>query len=399
MIEELRLNNWKSYGNSTLYIEPLTFVIGFNASGKSNILDALHFLSLIARGKSIDDAARSIRGGEDWVVRKDQEVSTISVKVYDEANGIEYVYSIGFSKTGNAFKVVTESLSSSKKTTNKDLFSVAESAKGSADVLPVTTYRPKAERKTFELSNESACIYQLSLLFSAGGMQKDVSAGVTFVCNKLKNIFTLNPIPSAMRKYSSVQNELKEDASNIAGVIANIIKEGNTSLQTRIAELVKPLPERDIVEVWAETGGLFDKDAILCCKEKWTDDKELVMDAKSMSDGTLRFIAIITALLTIPSGTLLLIEEVDNGLHPSRVSELITALRNIGEERGIDIICTTHNPHMIDSLGAEMISNISYVKRSPVDGTSEIFLLDEKEDLVQIMAGGSIGSSMIKGRI
>lgn len=399
MIEELKLNNWKSYGDSILYIEPLTFVIGFNASGKSNILDALHFLSLIARGKSIDDAARSIRGGEDWIVRKDQEVSTIGVKVYDEANGIEYMYSIGFSKTGNAFKIVNESLYSSKKTMIKDLFHVEEREGTSANVLPITTYRPKADRKPFELSNESACIYQLSLLFSTGGMQKDVNAGVTFVCNKLKNIFTLNPIPSAMRKYSSVQNELKEDASNIAGVIANIIKDGNTSLQARIAELVKPLPERDIVEVWSETGGLFDKDAILCCKEKWTDEKELVMDAKSMSDGTLRFIAIITALLTIPSGTLLLIEEVDNGLHPSRVGELITALRTIGEERGIDIICTTHNPHMIDTLGTEMISNISYVKRSPKDGTSEIFLLDEKEDLVQIMAGGSIGSSMIKGRI
>ena len=45
MIKEFRFQNWKSFGESVLYIDPLTFVIGTNASGKSNILDAISFLS------------------------------------------------------------------------------------------------------------------------------------------------------------------------------------------------------------------------------------------------------------------------------------------------------------------------------------------------------------------
>ena len=44
MITKLRLKNWKSFKDSTLYIDPLTILIGINASGKSNVLDALDFL-------------------------------------------------------------------------------------------------------------------------------------------------------------------------------------------------------------------------------------------------------------------------------------------------------------------------------------------------------------------
>ncbi|MEO1586922.1 MAG: AAA family ATPase [Bacteroidota bacterium] len=56
MIKELYLENWKSFGSSRLYIDPLTILIGTNASGKSNILDALLFLQKIANGKQITSA-------------------------------------------------------------------------------------------------------------------------------------------------------------------------------------------------------------------------------------------------------------------------------------------------------------------------------------------------------
>lgn len=49
-----------------------------------------------------------------------------------------------------------------------------------------------------------------------------------------------------------------------------------------------------------------------------------------MSDGTLRFIAILTALLTLPQWTQLVIDEIDNGLHPSRSDLLLRMLREIG---------------------------------------------------------------------
>ena len=98
-------------------------------------------------------------------------------------------------------------------------------------------------------------------------------------------------------------------------------------------------------------------------------------------------------------GKIVVIEEVDNGLHPSRSKELIKALEEIGRERNIDVLCTTHNPYLIDSLGTDMIPCITYVKRNEHTGSSELNTLDENENLVNMMASGSIGLSMVKGRI
>jgi AAA15 family ATPase/GTPase len=68
-----------------------------------------------------------------------------------------------------------------------------------------------------------------------------------------------------------------------------------------------------------------------------------------MSDGTLRFIAILIALMTRPEKSLLIVEEIDNGLHPSRSGLLIKVLRELGEKRKIDLLVTTHNPALLDA--------------------------------------------------
>ena len=70
MITSLRLQNWKSFKDSTIYIDPLTFLIGTNASGKSNVLDAFLFLHLLMKGQTLEDAANAIRGGSDWIIRQ-----------------------------------------------------------------------------------------------------------------------------------------------------------------------------------------------------------------------------------------------------------------------------------------------------------------------------------------
>ena len=48
MIKEIRLKNWKSFRDAVLPIDPLTILIGANASGKSNAIDALEFLERVA---------------------------------------------------------------------------------------------------------------------------------------------------------------------------------------------------------------------------------------------------------------------------------------------------------------------------------------------------------------
>lgn len=83
MIKELSLTNWKSFADATLYIDPLTVLIGSNASGKSNALDALLFLNRISQGVAISPAIAGdvnltpLRGGLEWICKTRKTIHTI----------------------------------------------------------------------------------------------------------------------------------------------------------------------------------------------------------------------------------------------------------------------------------------------------------------------------------
>lgn len=84
MIKKIRLKNWKSYEDSILYLDPLTILTGMNASGKSNVIDALIFINRIAGGISIFEAIsgntslNALRGGIGWVCKKNTNAFTRS---------------------------------------------------------------------------------------------------------------------------------------------------------------------------------------------------------------------------------------------------------------------------------------------------------------------------------
>ena len=78
MITKIRLLNWKSFKDSTIYIDSLGILIGTNASGKSNVLDAFAFLHAVGEGKSLLDAIQTVRGGEDWIIRRGDCLKTHS---------------------------------------------------------------------------------------------------------------------------------------------------------------------------------------------------------------------------------------------------------------------------------------------------------------------------------
>lgn len=123
------------------------------------------------------------------------------------------------------------------------------------------------------------------------------------------------------------------------------------------------------------------------------------MDARGMSDGTLRFLAILTALLTRPSGSQMVIEEVDNGLHPSRSDLLLRMLREIGEKRQVDILVTTHNPALLNELGPEMVPFVVVAHRDPETGESKLTLLEDINNLPKLMASGPLGKLTSEGLI
>lgn len=410
MLTELRLENWKSYESASLHIDPLSVLVGTNASGKSNALDALLFLNRVASGVMLTAALKGdgtqapVRGGVEWAARKPGSIFALGVVCRaDELT--DYEYRLEGCIADNRCDLHSEQLTRIKYRPGKD--GKRKSQAGSIKLLRTDACTTNSPTVIARLYNEKqGTPRQLSrahsVLFQLVGqkLRQEIQDGVTLVTSVLRDIFILDPIPSHMRRFSPLSDKLESDAWNVAGVLAALPPEKQQEIEAVLTQYASQLPERDIRRVYAETVGKFNSDAMLYCEEHWLDQgPPPTVDARGMSDGTLRFLAILTALLTRPRNSLLVIEEVDNGLHPSRARLLLDMLRAVGSKRGVDVLVTTHNPALLDAMGTAMVPFITVANRDPSTGYSVLTLLEDIEQLPKLLAQGPIGRLSSQGLI
>jgi predicted ATPase len=409
MLKKLILENWKSFRYAELPLDPLTVLIGTNASGKSNVVEALEFLQRIANGENIETALAgdktlpAIRGGVELAAMKGENGFTLKVLVYGSVAKKDYLYTINI-ENKKIIRIAHETLSLIKETSDLNNEEEIEQE--------ILFQADKSDSNPFSLNLDvifddyAANIYHRqgfrhdkSILSQISGLSMKMIEAININSQTLQNLFVFNPIPSTMRDYSRLSENLESDASNIAGVLAALPDDKKTEVENTLSEYIKYLPEGDIKKVWAEPVGRLKTDAMLYCQEEWKPREITEIDARSMSDGTLRFLAILTALLTRPEGSQIVIEEIDNGLHPSRAALLVKILKEIGSKRNIDILLTTHNPALLDAFGSEIVPFVVVAHREPETGESKLTLLEDIENFPKLFASYSLGQMTTKGAI
>jgi predicted ATPase len=407
MIKELELINWKSFQKATLYVDPLTVLIGNNASGKSNCLDALLFLNRVSQGVAIFPAIAgdvnllSLRGGIEWICRKPEKQFQLSITLGSDNERQDYRYDLTVLINSSKAEVYAEELTlltygpRRGHPREKMLFQTKQEESNSPGIPTYFSTGTQGRGKRHDLNRSNIILSQVETL----NVKKEIVEGVKHVLSQLQRIFVFDPIPSHMRNYTPLSEKLLADGSNIAGVLAGLENNRKQTVEETLTRYLKDLPDRDIKRIWTEPVGKFKTDAMLYCEEGWENQSTHEVDARGMSDGTLRYLAIVTALLTREPGSLLVIEEVDNGLHPSRAHFLVDMLKTLGKERNIDVLVTTHNPALLDAAGLSMVPFIVVAHRNDKTGFSRLTQLEEIDQLPKLIAGGSLGTLTSKGRI
>jgi predicted ATPase len=401
MITSISLKQFKSYRDATLPLAPLSLLIGANASGKSNAIEGMRFLSWLAEGRRLDDLMSAVQA-EDQRVR-----GTLQSLAYEGTDTFGFRcqadiphgerFSIDIQVTVDGMKIVAESVISSDSTV--PLYTVVEPAQGFSHEVSVqyNNFARGGIKPKIPCSDQQAIFTQLETpaRFAAGHAkaQTAIPKVVAQYRRFLEEILFLDPSPRAMRQYSFiVERGLKGDGSNLSSVLYDLCEKKGQ--KETVLGFIRALPEQDIRDVgFLQTPR---SEVMLQVTESFADH-EHAWDAPVLSDGTLRVLAIAAALLSAPEGSLVIIEEIDNGVHPSRAGMLLSNIQAVARERKVRVLVTTHNPALLDALPTEAIPDVVCCYRDPNEGDSRLIRLEDLKAYPELIAQGPLGQLMTKG--
>jgi predicted ATPase len=159
---------------------------------------------------------------------------------------------------------------------------------------------------------------------------------------------------------------------------------------------IQSLPEQDIADLsfLEEPRG-----GVMVQLTETFGNKRDNRDASLLSDGTLRVLAIAAAMLSAMEGSLVVIEEIDNGVHPSRAHHLLEQIQSIASRRNLRVLLSTHNPAMLDALPDSAVPDVVFCYRDPEDGASRLVRLADVPDYPELIAQGTLGHLMTSGAL
>ena len=98
-------------------------------------------------------------------------------------------------------------------------------------------------------------------------------------------------------------------------------------------------------------------------------------------------------------GKIVVIEEVDNEIHPSRADFLVKQIQNIVSRRGLRVFISSHNPALLDAVPDTALGDVLCCYRNPEDGSSRIVRLADMKRFPELVAQGSLGQLMTSNRL
>ena len=152
------------------------------------------------------------------------------------------------------------------------------------------------------------------------------------------------------------QTVLGDRGENLPTVLREIC--ADPKLKRKLAEWIRELTPMDVEDfefpIDPTTGWVQ-----LVIRE--SNDRRV--SAYGASDGTLRLLAVLAALLGDQTENLFVLEEIDNGIHPSRIQLLIDLIEGQTAEGQSQVVTTTHSPDLLTLVNDDTFESTSVVYR------------------------------------
>lgn len=391
MLRSLQLIDFKSFRDARISFGPFTLLVGTNASGKSNVQDALRFLHGCAQGFTIAEVMdekwgpgglllwRGIRGGAREITRAGEDYFALAVEatLLGERQ-YEYDIIVGHREEAKALEIWHEHLGLDK----RSVFGQDKPLRGDRPFL-------------FPGSNAKARVYSagrpaLARIADDEKVEKKRREEARLVVESLKSIRFLDLAPDAMRTPTTPgEQALGDRGENLSTVLYNLT--ADSAKKEALLGWLRSLTPLDVVDL------RFREDLTGRVLVYLVESGGREISAQSASDGTLRFLALAAALLSPESGQIFFIEEIDNGLHPTRLHLLLDVIEQATRNLGCQVIATTHNPQLLAYLSPEAREDAVLLYRREHEDASEAIRIVDLPDVRRILETQDLGRLFATG--
>ena len=375
MITSIRLVNFKNFADETLRLGPFTILVGANASGKSNIRDAFRFLSGIGRGYSLAEIFggkreagwKPIRGAMNEIVRFDasdlsptdpgilammQGAGSLASELY--SGHASFSLEVGLRLSGKEFRYSIE-VGHSREPSVEVQFGPFRVQKEELRVESKTVYTTDPDHPAgLRANTDQPILTQYVMPGRTQRLRNDPHS--VALRDALADMRFLEPSPERMREPSFPGATVLGDCGeNLSTALQEV--RADVGRQETLASWLQELTPMDVedFEFPLDPSGRTH----LTIREK----NNRRVSAYSASDGTLRFLAMLTALFCKNPPGLYFLEEIDTGIHPARLYLLLELIEKQAAKRGIQVVATTHAPTLLTVMNDDTFENSSVVCR------------------------------------
>lgn len=420
MLTAITLENFKSFRDpATLELASLTVLIGANASGKSNAIEAVQLLSWLAQGKRLSEIQYEVQNGdrfvrgtiEDLAFERADELALGAETDMPEWNRL----SMRISRRPDGLHITSESLTHHG--ANVPLYTLDNPSheRGTDAGVAYNNFARGGVKPHVTCSDQQAIFTQLNSPATFDAANRKSRERIPPVVRQLEQwlaaMLFLDPVPARMRDYAFPSDRrLLGDGRNLSAILYNLWGQGtsqasDSSVEDRetwrrnradILSFIQSLPEQNIEEVdfLVEPRG-----GVMVRLTESFGGRRRSYDASLLSDGTLRVLSIAAALMSAEEGSLVVIEEIDNGVHPSRARHLLAKIQELAERRRLRVLLSTHNPALLDALPDSALPDVLFCYRDPADGSSRMVRLQDVPNYPELVAQDSLGALVTSGAL
>ncbi len=323
IISRLALKNWRNFRAIEVDLSDRVFIVGANASGKSNLLDAIRFLRDVVRPGGGLQSALTQRGGISKVrclsARRSPDIE-IEVKLSEPSSPIAWRYAIG----------------------------ITQQVRGQR--LPILRFEKVWKNYQLVVERPESHDIQDELRLTQTYLEQ-ISANKEFrpVAQFLESVRYLHLVPQLLRsaeQYKGIATPDDPYGRNFLEMIARTPEKTRRSRLKKIeAALKQAVPQmRNLTDTKDETGVPH----LEVLYEHWRPHAGRQREDQ-FSDGTLRLIGLFWSLLDGESP--LLLEEPELSLNAAIVRRLPSLFSQLLRRRSSQIFVTTHSWDLLSDSG------------------------------------------------